>query len=129
DVIAVETAKIEIPDKEYSSNTTITDIPISDDDGSNTEFNQSKNPDKQIDQGIETHEKEEAVIPLSEDEESDDGNRVSSESSRADGLAIAGFVVGIVGWFLPFALGIPMCILAIVFGGVSLARIKNNPDK
>ena len=44
---------------------------------------------------------------------------------KMDGLAIAGFVCGVVGIF--FA-GIILGILAIVFGGVSLARIKQKPD-
>lgn len=46
------------------------------------------------------------------------------EEVHTDGLAIAGFVIGIVGLFV---LGILLGILAIVFSAIALNRIKKEP--
>ena len=48
---------------------------------------------------------------------------------KVEGLGLAGFIIGIVGWFMPFGLGLVMCILAIIFGAISMGKIKNNPEK
>ena len=44
---------------------------------------------------------------------------------QTHGMAIASLVSGIVGVFIA---GIPLGILAIVFGGIAVKRIKDNPD-
>ena len=52
--------------------------------------------------------------------------RVSGdETRRADGMSIASMVCGIVGVFMPLLV---LPILAIIFAGVGLHRIKMNPD-
>lgn len=48
---------------------------------------------------------------------------------KVEGLGLAGFILGIVGLFMPLGIGIIMCILAIIFGAVSLGKIKKNPEK
>ncbi len=47
------------------------------------------------------------------------------QNATTDGFAIAGFVTGVVGLF---AFGIILGILAIVFSGISLKRIRRDPD-
>lgn len=54
-------------------------------------------------------------------------NKINDEPKN-EGLGIAGFILGIVGWFAPY-LGFVMCLLAIIFGGISLGKITRNPDK
>lgn len=51
-----------------------------------------------------------------------------NDERKNEGLGIAGFVLGIVGWFTPY-LGFIMCLLALIFGAVSLGKIVKNPDK
>jgi hypothetical protein len=51
-----------------------------------------------------------------------------NDEPKVEGLGLAGFILGLVGWFIPY-LGLLMCLLAIIFGGVSLGRIARNPDK
>ncbi|QJD81463.1 DUF4190 domain-containing protein [Spirosoma rhododendri] len=45
--------------------------------------------------------------------------------STVSGLAIASLVCGILAFFL---LGIVLGILAIIFGGVALSKIRKNPE-
>jgi hypothetical protein len=52
----------------------------------------------------------------------------NNDDRRIEGLGLAGFILGIVGWFTPY-LGLVMCILAIVFCAISIGRINNNPDQ
>jgi uncharacterized membrane protein len=51
-----------------------------------------------------------------------------NDEPKNEGLGIAGFILGIVGWFTPY-LGFIMCLLALIFGAVSLGKIVRNPDK
>lgn len=53
----------------------------------------------------------------------------TGENPKVEGLGLAGFIIGWVGLFMPLALGLIMCILAIIFGAISLGRIKRNPEK
>ncbi len=55
--------------------------------------------------------------------------RTADEQPKVEGLGLAGFIIGIVGWFMPLGLGLFFCLLAIIFGAISLARIKRNPEK
>jgi hypothetical protein len=50
------------------------------------------------------------------------------EKRKTDGFAIASMVIGIVGWFVPAALGLVMCILATIFARIAWHRIRKNPD-
>ena len=53
----------------------------------------------------------------------------SSDNSlpvKTEGVGIVGFLSGLVGLFIA---SIPLGILAVIFGGVSLSKIKNNPRK
>lgn len=54
---------------------------------------------------------------------------VSDSGQKTSGLAIAGFVTGIVGWFMPLGLGMVMCAIAVIFGAISMSKIKNNPGQ
>lgn len=49
-----------------------------------------------------------------------------NSQAKTEGLGIAGFVAGIVGLFVA---GIPLGLLAIIFGFVSLSKIKKQPDR
>lgn len=49
---------------------------------------------------------------------------VSEPVIKNEGLGIAGFLSGLVGLFIA---SIPLGIIAIVFGGISLSKIKRNP--
>jgi len=51
-----------------------------------------------------------------------------NDEPRVEGLGLAGFILGLVGWFIPY-LGFLMCLLAIIFGSVSLWKITRNPEK
>jgi cytoskeletal protein RodZ len=51
-----------------------------------------------------------------------------STTTRADGMAIASMVVGIVSWFTPLGLAVVLALLALIFGAVALGRIKKNPE-
>ena len=48
---------------------------------------------------------------------------------RTEGFAIAGFVAGVVGWFMTPEVALLMVVLAIVFGFISLSNIHNNPGE
>jgi len=50
----------------------------------------------------------------------------ASEPAKTEGLAIAGFVSGLVGLFVA---SIPLGALAVVFGAISLSKIKKNPQR
>lgn len=45
---------------------------------------------------------------------------------KMEGLAVAGFIAGIVGLFIA---GIPLGIIAVIFGGLSLSKIKRFPAR
>lgn len=49
----------------------------------------------------------------------------AAEGVKTDGLAIAGFVLGVIGIFIA---GLILGILAIIFGGIALGRIRRNPE-
>ncbi|MDX2285743.1 MAG: DUF4190 domain-containing protein [Bacteroidia bacterium] len=51
------------------------------------------------------------------------------DTRKFEGLGIAAFILGIVGWFMPLVLGLIMFILAIVFGALSFSKITRSPDK
>ena len=53
-------------------------------------------------------------------------NTVNTDERQVEGFGIAGFVAGVAGLFIA---GIPLGIVAIVFGAISLSRIKKNPKK
>ncbi len=53
-------------------------------------------------------------------------NNYQDSSPQIEGLGLAGFVSGIVGLLI---FGIPLGTVAIVFGAISLAKIKKNPKK
>jgi len=55
--------------------------------------------------------------------------RTADDQRKVEGLGLAGFIIGIVGWFMPFGIGLVMCLLAIIFGAISLGKISNNPEK
>ena len=46
-----------------------------------------------------------------------------------DGLGIAGFIIALVGWFVPSPLGLIMCLIGLIFGAISLSRITSNPGE
>lgn len=57
---------------------------------------------------------------------------VGSEHTRKtmESLGIAGFIIGVVGWFVPIlGLAFVMMILAVIFGAVSLGKINREPNK
>jgi hypothetical protein len=45
---------------------------------------------------------------------------------KTEGLGLAGFLSGLVGLFIA---SIPLGIIAVVFGGISLSKIKKNPQR
>lgn len=47
-------------------------------------------------------------------------------AKKADGMAVAGFIGSMAGLFI---LGIPLGIMAVVFGFVSLGKIRRHPDR
>jgi hypothetical protein len=52
----------------------------------------------------------------------------NTTSPRVEGLGLAGFIIGLVGWFVPI-FGFVMCLLAIIFGAVSIGKINRNPER
>lgn len=52
----------------------------------------------------------------------------SEDEPKVEGLGLAGFIIGTLGLFMPLGLGLIMCLLAIIFGAISLAKINQNPD-
>jgi hypothetical protein len=52
--------------------------------------------------------------------------RLSTEERRLEGLGLAGFISGIAGLFV---LGIPLGLLAVIFGGISLSKIKRSSGR
>jgi len=53
-------------------------------------------------------------------------NTVNIDERLVEGFGIAGLAAGVVGLFIA---GIPLGAVAIVFGAISLSRIKKNPNK
>jgi len=49
-------------------------------------------------------------------------------AARVEGLGLAGFIIGLVGWFVPL-FGFVMCLLAIIFGAISIGKINRNPER
>jgi hypothetical protein len=66
--------------------------------------------------------------PLKKSKRTSKKNNKKNDEPKVEGLGLAGFILALVGWFIPY-LGLLMCLLAIIFGGVSLGRIARNPDK
>ncbi len=66
---------------------------------------------------LSTENKLDTFIPIASPQEN---------SPKIEGLGLAGMIVGLVGLFI---LGIPCGIVAIVFGAISLAKIKIHPEK
>jgi hypothetical protein len=56
-------------------------------------------------------------------------NTSQETGQKTEGFAVAGFVTGIVGWFMPLGIGLLFCITAIVFAAISMNKIKANPDQ
>jgi hypothetical protein len=52
--------------------------------------------------------------------------RLSTEESKLEGLGLAGFIGGIAGLFV---LGIPLGLLAVIFGVISLSKIKRSSGR
>ncbi|HLP73216.1 MAG TPA: DUF4190 domain-containing protein [Bacteroidales bacterium] len=48
------------------------------------------------------------------------------EPAKTDGFAIAGFVAGLAGLFIA---GLPLGIVALIFGSISLSKIKRSPGR
>lgn len=56
----------------------------------------------------------------------DSGNRHAYGDARVtEKLGLSGFILTLVGWV--FVFGIPLSVLGIVFGAISLGKIKRNP--
>lgn len=53
-------------------------------------------------------------------------NNYDSDTRKIEGLGLAGFISGIVGLFV---LGIPLGLVAMIFGGISLIKIEKQPTK
>lgn len=54
--------------------------------------------------------------------------RTEFPHKKNSGLAVVGFILGLVGFFTPLNLAVICEILALIFGLVSLAQIKKNPE-
>lgn len=53
-------------------------------------------------------------------------NRYASDGRKNQGLAVAGFVTSLAGLFV---LSIPLGLLSVIFGAVSLGKIRRNPSR
>lgn len=53
-------------------------------------------------------------------------NKAESSGAKATGFAVTSFILGLIGIFV---FGIPLGILAVVFGGIALSRYKKNPEE
>jgi hypothetical protein len=53
-------------------------------------------------------------------------SRYSTEEAKTEGLGLAGFIISLAGLFV---FGIPFGLLAIIFGSISLGKIKRNPGR
>lgn len=53
-------------------------------------------------------------------------NNYDSDTRKIEGLGLAGFISGIVGLFV---FGIPLGLVAMIFGGISLIKIEKQPTK
>lgn len=53
-------------------------------------------------------------------------NRYSTDNRKSQGLGVAGFVTSLAGLFV---FSIPLGILSVVFGAVSLGKIRRNPSR
>ncbi len=49
-------------------------------------------------------------------------------TQRMHGLAVAGFVLALVGWFTPVNIALVLLILGVVFAAIALARISKQPE-
>jgi hypothetical protein len=58
--------------------------------------------------------------------ESRELNKAENSGVKATGFAITSFILGVIGLFV---FGIPLGILAVVFGGIALSRYKKNPNE
>lgn len=54
---------------------------------------------------------------------------VTNEERKFEGLAIAGFILAIVGWLVPAPAAFILLLLGIIFGAVSMSRVLNEPTK
>jgi hypothetical protein len=48
---------------------------------------------------------------------------------KVHGLAVAGFVLALVGWFTPIGIAVTLLILGIIFGAIAMSKIKKNPEE
>jgi hypothetical protein len=55
-------------------------------------------------------------------------NNKKNDEPKVEGLSLTGFILGLVGWFIPY-LGLLMCILAIIFSAIGLGRTLKQPEK
>jgi hypothetical protein len=55
------------------------------------------------------------------------GGAKVTDTRKTEKLGLTGFILSLVGWVLIY--GSPLCILGIVFGAISLGKIKRNPKK
>ena len=51
-----------------------------------------------------------------------------AENQRMHGLAVAGFVLALVGWFTPVNIALILLILGVVFAAIALGSISKNPE-
>jgi len=65
---------------------------------------------------------------ISENNNSSSANNDNTHKKTA-GLAVAVFVIGLVGLVTPLGIGLVCELLALIFGAVSLAKIKRHPDE
>ena len=56
-------------------------------------------------------------------------NNTSQNSTKIEGFGIASMIIAIVGWFLPFGLGLLFMVIALIFAAISISRILGQPDK
>lgn len=50
--------------------------------------------------------------------------------ATTDGMCVAGFICGLLGFLLSIAyIGVVLCVLGIVFGAIGMSNVKNNPKR
>lgn len=49
------------------------------------------------------------------------------DTRRTEKLGLAGFILTLIGWVLAY--GLPLSILGVIFGSISLAKIRRNPQR
>jgi hypothetical protein len=68
----------------------------------------------------------EETFPTDSSNPNKSSSKAKNANAKVEGFAIGGFIASIIGLFIA---GIPLGLLAIIFGGISLARISNNQER